>query len=101
MANRDYPRVFSKRSGAEPPPEDAILVDRTTEWGNPFVIGRDGDRKEVLRKYRRWFRHSDQKEFRRRVRRELVEKDLVCWCAPSDCHADILLEFANRLRFPR
>jgi len=26
---------------------------------------------------------------------ELRGKDLVCWCAPLPCHADILLELAN------
>ena len=23
-------------------------------------------------------------------------KDLVCWCAPSPCHASVLMELANR-----
>ena len=22
-------------------------------------------------------------------------KDLVCWCAPQRCHADVLLKYAN------
>ena len=26
---------------------------------------------------------------------ELKGKDLVCWCAPAPCHADILVELAN------
>ncbi|GAG87489.1 unnamed protein product, partial [marine sediment metagenome] len=26
---------------------------------------------------------------------ELKGKDLVCWCAPLPCHADVLLELAN------
>jgi hypothetical protein len=26
---------------------------------------------------------------------ELRGKDLVCWCAPDACHADVLLELAN------
>jgi len=26
---------------------------------------------------------------------ELRGKDLVCWCAPEPCHADVLLELAN------
>lgn len=31
------------------------------------------------------------------VRRDLVGKNLACWCRPSDpCHADVLLEIANR-----
>ncbi len=27
---------------------------------------------------------------------ELKGKDLVCWCSPLPCHADFLLEMANR-----
>ena len=26
---------------------------------------------------------------------DLKGKDLVCWCAPAACHADILLKIAN------
>ena len=29
------------------------------------------------------------------IRHELAGKDLVCWCSPKSCHADILLEIAN------
>ena len=34
-------------------------------------------------------------KFRDAIRKELKGKDLVCWCAPKSCHADILLEIAN------
>jgi hypothetical protein len=27
---------------------------------------------------------------------ELRGKDLLCWCAPGSCHADVLVELANR-----
>ena len=27
-----------------------VKVDRQSKWGNPFVIGRDGHRREVVRK---------------------------------------------------
>jgi hypothetical protein len=31
------------------------------------------------------------------VRRELKGRDLACWCKPDEpCHADVLLEIANR-----
>jgi uncharacterized protein DUF4326 len=30
-------------------------VDRTSRWGNPFEIGRDGTGEEVIQKYRDWF----------------------------------------------
>ena len=30
----------------------AVLIDRRTRWGNPFVIGRDGTREQVIARYR-------------------------------------------------
>jgi Domain of unknown function (DUF4326) len=24
------------------------------------------------------------------------KKDLICWCAPARCHAEVLIELANR-----
>jgi hypothetical protein len=32
----------------------------------------------------------------KRVRDELGGKNLACWCPPGPCHADVLLEIANR-----
>lgn len=29
------------------------------------------------------------------VKRELVGKDLICFCAPKGCHGDVLLKVAN------
>ncbi len=34
-------------------PDDAVYVGRGTPWDNPFKIGKDGDRYEVIRKFRR------------------------------------------------
>ena len=90
------PRVWNNRDPATP--TDAIYVGRPTKWGNPFRIGRDGDRDEVLRLHRRLvMARSDPTmlKFRDEVKRELQRKDLVCWCAPLACHADVLLEIAN------
>ena len=84
------PRVLNKRT--DKIPSDAIYVGRPSKWGNPFKIGRDGNRKEVIEKYRRWIEHVDFLE----DISELTGKDLVCWCAPLPCHADVLLELANR-----
>jgi hypothetical protein len=75
--------------------EDSALVDRTTIFGNPFVEGRDGNRKQVLDKYERWIWASEQKFLRNRMMKELQGKNLVCHCAPQDCHADIILKIAN------
>lgn len=84
-------RVWNKASAE--PPEDAVYVGRPTKWGNPFVIGEDGTREEVLEKYMRWL--GGRPDLIRDVREELQGKDLVCWCAPEPCHADVLLAIAN------
>jgi hypothetical protein len=70
---------------------DSVYIGRGSEWGNPFVIGRDGDRAAVIAKYRAWFlqRVTEDEGFRRRLR-QLEGKTLVCYCAPAACHGDVL-----------
>lgn len=90
------PRVWNKRDLNCP--FDAVYVGRPSQWGNPFRIGVQGmTRASAIAAYRRellcgggllgfnvcW------------VRQHLRGRDLVCWCAPLPCHADILLEVAN------
>jgi hypothetical protein len=59
---------------------------------NPFKVGRDGSREEVIAKYRvRLLRQPDLMA----ALPQLRGKDLVCWCDPDACHADVLLELAN------
>lgn len=81
------PRVLNKRTDAIPP--DAVYVGRPSMWGNPFRIGVDGTREQVLEWYKEWFHESNL------IPAMLRGKDLVCWCAPEPCHADYLLEMAN------
>lgn len=64
-----------------------VLIDRRTKWGNPFVIGRDGTRADVLVKYAQWI--VTQPELLADLH-ELEGKTLGCWCAPQPCHGDIL-----------
>lgn len=76
-------------------PRDAVYVGRGrgSKWGNPFRIGQDGARDEVIAKYRQWIMRQPRLLA---ALRELEGKDLVCFCAPRACHADVLLELANR-----
>lgn len=87
-------KVYTKR---KPYPEDALLVDRTTVWGNPFRIYQ-GDRAKSVRKFREWMdiRVDEHPEIREAVKR-LAGRDLVCWCAPLECHADYIAFTAARL----
>lgn len=69
-----------------------VYVGRPTKWGNPFKVGRDGTRREVIAKYRAYLLEHET------LMDELPElrgKILACWCAPKACHADVLLELAN------
>jgi hypothetical protein len=66
---------------------------KASVWGNPFIIGKDGPREEVMEKYRAWLMSNP--ELLKKVA-ELRGKVLGCWCAPLACHGDILAELANR-----
>lgn len=71
-----------------------VYIGRGSIWGNPFRIGKDGLRKEVLKKYEAWL--ETQPELLRRIP-ELQGKILGCFCAPKLCHGDVLAKKANAL----
>lgn len=83
------PKVWNKKD--KNCPKNAIYVGRPSKWGNPYKIGIDGTREEVIELYKKWL--SNQRYLNLE---ELKGKDLVCWCKPLPCHADILLELANK-----
>jgi hypothetical protein len=66
-----------------------IYIGRGSKWGNPYIIGRDGTREEVIDKYRKYvlMRRKDLLN----SLEELEGKRLGCWCAPKACHGDVLL----------
>ena len=84
------PKVWNKRDPNIP--KDAVYVGRPSKWGNPFIVGRDGNREQVVEKFRQ---HFIDLFWREQIQEELKGKDLVCWCAPKPCHADVLLKIAN------
>jgi hypothetical protein len=73
-----------------------VYVGRPTKWGNPFEMGKDGSRAQVVAKYRQWI--GTQANLLRDLH-ELRGKVLGCYCAPQACHADILAELANKGSF--
>jgi hypothetical protein len=76
-----------------------VYIGRGSGWGNPYAIGFDGDRDEVIRK----FAYDFQRDFLRggaELKEKLKQhkgKRLGCHCAPAPCHGDILAEFLNSL----
>lgn len=109
-------RIQLSRSAGWRMPHNAVKVDRSTMWGNPYRIGEVIDMKMA----RRWgwaispagrkLVCEDASEAVRRfghalhwdeaihdyVRDQLKGRDLACWCAlDAPCHADWLLAIAN------
>ena len=69
-----------------------IYIGRPSKWGNPFKIGRDGTREEVIEKYKQYV--LGKKELMQSLD-ELEGKTLGCWCHPKLCHGDVLEELVN------
>jgi hypothetical protein len=122
----DQPRrIQLRRTKGWRMPANTVKVDRATVFGNPFpveVYGRAG----AIDRFRRWLTGDlSDREMSQSVRSDrwaarnvslaivrewllnnlprLKGKHLACWCPLTDndgnpvaCHADVLLEHANR-----
>jgi len=65
-----------------------VFIGRPSKWGNPYVIGRDGSREEVIEKYKEYLLRQP------RLLRDLPElkgKRIGCYCSPLPCHGDVLV----------
>lgn len=60
-----------------------------SKWANPFKVGEDGTREQVIQAYREWIKH--QPELLNSLE-ELRGKILFCWCCPEACHGHVLVE---------
>lgn len=83
-------KIHNKKHGTAP--ADAVYIGRPSKWGNPFVIGRDGNREQVIAKFEEWI--LGQPQLLAQLH-EIKGKDLVCFCAPEACHGDVLARLAN------
>jgi len=70
-----------------------VYIGRPSKWGNPFLIGRDGSRFDVIAKYETYF--FANKDLMRDAKTELRGKRLGCYCFPMACHGDILAKYVN------
>ncbi len=86
------PQVLNRNT--DPIPNGAVYIGRPGKWGNPYLIGQDGTRRQVIEKYRSWL--LAKPKLLAEAKQELRGKDLVCHCAPKACHGDVLLELANQ-----
>lgn len=90
-------------------PPDTVKVDRTTKWGNPFIVGKHGPQAECVRLFDLTIHgyiamgtgnFEEQRAVRDHVAANLGllrGKNLACWCRiGTPCHADVLIDAANR-----
>lgn len=104
-------RIQRSRAKGWRMPDNTVYVGRPTKWGNPMKIGEDilacgepvvdgygplvqrkATAEDCIRFYRKTFGKLPSSSFE-----ALRGKNLACWC-PLDqpCHADVLLELANK-----
>lgn len=65
------------------------------KWGNPFEIGKDGTRKEVIKLYKDWLWQQPD------LLIDLMSLDgkvLGCHCKPKSCHGDVIVEVIQALK---
>ncbi len=66
---------------------------QASKFANPYKVGKDGTRKEVIDKYRTYITHQlkDDKNFQTELA-SIKGKNIGCWCHPYPCHGNVLLE---------
>lgn len=94
----DEDNVYVGRAGI-------VFIDRerypkkSSIFANKWKIGNDGDREQVLKKYKKWLMDKVLEDDHFREELMLLEgKNLGCWCHPEKCHADIIQEVICLIR---
>jgi DNA-binding XRE family transcriptional regulator len=67
-----------------------VRIARPGPWGNPYIIGEDGDRPTCIASFRTYFIQSA--ELCERLD-DLKGKVLGCYCHPEPCHGHELIQF--------
>lgn len=80
------PRLYNKHHRNAP--RGAVYIGRGSPYGNPFVIGKDGTREEVIAKF-------ECEVLPDLDVRALRGKDLLCYCFPKPCHGTPIMKKAN------
>lgn len=70
---------------------DDVYIGRGSVWGNPYVIGKDGTREDVVKRYKRYlWERMKSGVITDEMLLELDGKPLVCFCAPHNCHGYVI-----------
>ena len=67
-------------------------IDRNSQWGNPYELGKDGDRDTVCNSHIYYFK---KKLSLHQQLMDIKGKVLGCWCYPERCHGNYLKDLAD------
>ncbi len=65
-----------------------IYIGRPSKLGNPYKVGTDGSRDELIIKFKAYA----VKHLLNEIRKLKKEDILGCWCKPENCHGDAIIE---------
>jgi hypothetical protein len=66
------PDLYNMHGGRDSYPCWAVRIDRRTQWGNPFKVGRDGTRDEVVAKFEVWLDEMGWPKLRKHWKRTKI-----------------------------
>jgi len=92
-------QMHRRKGGWRKDNPDAVIVARPTKWGNPYHGDSEGRRNNglVTGLFALYLARPEQADKVVAIKTELRGQDLACWCPLDEpCHADVLLEIANR-----
>lgn len=82
-------RVINIKKYSDKHVDNYVYIGRGSKWGNPYHIGNDGTRQEVIIKYEKYIRSRPE------LLTDLPGLEgqvLGCYCKPKSCHGDILVK---------
>ena len=66
-------------------------------WRNPFKVGVDGTRQQVIERYRVYITTKIRDNPSTYNLDTLRDKVLGCWCSPEPCHGDVLIDLLSSI----
>ena len=76
-----------------------VKIDRSSVLGNPYKIGRDGNREQVIQKYRKYLNNCIRVvDELNRLKDMSDDTVLGCHCKPKACHGDVIVSAVNYLK---
>ena len=93
--------VKVKVGGCQYHPEIRYIGRSWGDWPesifhNPFHVGKDGTREEVLLKFIEYW-YAPKQTLLRSLALDLIGENAIlgCWCKPLECHGDIIAAYVT------